>query len=127
AVARRFEPPFQHSAEFLAREAGRDRVQYLDDDRTWMTDKLAARPVEARVQRKRIAGQAQALVEGDIARLVVGCSTRRAARALGKNKDLAAFRCALLGIGDELLQRGAGAIAADEDVLELEAEPAVEG
>src|SRR5690606_7055053 len=98
----------------------------LDNDRAGIPDELAAWPVEARIQRERIAWRAQALVERDVARHVVRLGTGRAARALGPDADLTALRRPILGITDEFLQRGTRTIATDEDVLELETEPSVE-
>ena len=84
AVAGGFEAA-SSSSRNLARQTGRERVQELDDDRAGIAQEAAAGPVEAGVERERHAGKLQALIEGDVARLVVG-RRRRAAGACPRGR-----------------------------------------
>src|SRR5205085_11552273 len=101
-------------------------VEDLDHDGARVAYDAAARPKQARVEGHRHAGQGEPLVERHEARLVVGRSARRPARALGKDHDLASLAGATPRVADEALQRAGALVALDEDVLELVGEPAVE-
>ena len=112
-------------ARLGAGQTRRDRVQDLDHNRARIAHEAAPGPEQARVERQRHAGQAEAFIERKVARLVVGRRFRREARTLGKDDDLASLGGTIARIADQGPQ-GAGAfVAPDEDVLELVAEPAV--
>ena len=71
-------------AELGARQARRAAVEDLDDDRAGIAHEAAARPEQAGVERQRHAGQRQALIERDVARLVVGRRARAVRVPSGK-------------------------------------------
>ena len=76
-------------------------IEHLDDDGAGIADDAAARPEQAGVERQRVAGQAQALVERDEARLVVGRRARRPTGAFREDDDLAALAGAMAGVADQ--------------------------
>src|SRR6185503_7831219 len=95
------------------RQARRDGIEHLDDDGAGVADDAAARPEQAGVERERVAGQAQSLVERDEARLVVRRRARRPSRAFREDDDLALLAGALAGVADQALERAGAAVPAD--------------
>src|SRR4051812_32015246 len=76
--------PLEERAEVQPR---RDRIEDLDDDRSGIAQELAARPIQAGIERDRHAGNAKLGVEARDAELVGRLGPGRPPRALREDDD----------------------------------------